>query len=349
MSLKALATRAFETAPVPDALTRLTIRTLVARTSRSLERSTDHATRDFAEAMATEPLALHTDAANRQHYEVPAEFFELVLGPQRKYSCGLYADSMSSLAQAEELALATSARNAGLADGQTILELGCGWGSLTLWMARQYPNATILAVSNSSSQRAFIADAAARQGLTNIRLVTADMNDFSTTEKFDRIVSIEMFEHMSNWRKLLERLRSWLTPDGRVFVHVFAHRAAPYRFENDGQDDWIAEHFFTGGIMPSHRLMYEFPDCFEVEKEWRWSGANYARTADDWLMNFDRNANRIVRILSPVYGDETQVWLRRWRLFFLATSGLFGYRDGEEWGISQYRLRPSRSSTTSQM
>ena len=341
MNLKAMVTRTFETAPVPDMLSRLAIKALVARTSRSLNQSTAGSVHVFAEAMSGHPLALHTDAANRQHYEVPADFFGLVLGPQRKYSCCLYEGIAATLPQAEELALATSARNASLADGQSILELGCGWGSLTLWMARQYPNASILAVSNSSSQRAHILDAAARQGSTSIRVVTADMNDFSTLERFDRIVSIEMFEHMSNWRKLLERMRTWLAPGGRAFVHVFAHRAAPYRFDNESQDDWIAEHFFTGGIMPSHRLMYAFPDLFEVEEAWRWSGENYARTADDWLINFDHHADRIGTILAPVYGDETQVWLRRWRLFFLATSGLFRYRNGSEWGISQYRIRHS--------
>ncbi|MEZ5856268.1 MAG: cyclopropane-fatty-acyl-phospholipid synthase family protein [Hyphomicrobiaceae bacterium] len=341
MNLKAVATRAFEAAPVPDALSRLAIKTLVMRTSRTLSGSDDEAARTFAEAMSAYPVAAQTDAANRQHYEVPAAFFECVLGPQRKYSCCLYDTRSSTLAEAEELALETSAKNAALADGQTILELGCGWGSLTLWMARRFPNASILAVSNSSSQRAYILDTATRQGLSNIRVVTADMNAFATTETFDRIVSIEMFEHMSNWRKLLERMHAWLTPDGRAFIHVFAHRATPYRFDNDRDDDWIAEHFFTGGIMPSHRLMYQFTDLFHVEQDWRWNGENYARTADDWLNNFDKNRNRIAEILAPVYGTETSLWLRRWRLFFLATSGLFEFRDGQEWGISQYRLRRS--------
>ncbi|MDX2157526.1 MAG: cyclopropane-fatty-acyl-phospholipid synthase family protein [Hyphomicrobiaceae bacterium] len=343
MTLKALATRTIERAPVPDPLTRVGIRALVARASRGIAEfgATAEA---FAAGMTGAPIARHADAANIQHYEVPSDFFGLVLGPQRKYSCCLYEADAGTLAQAEELALQRTAANAGLADGQSILELGCGWGSLTLLMAQRYPRAHITAISNSRSQRAFIEGRASTLGLTNVRVLTIDMNDLAQPGTFDRVVSIEMFEHMANWRELLGRIASWLAPGGRLLVHVFAHRSHAYRFDDADADDWIAQHFFTGGIMPSHRLMHQFADILVVEREWQWSGTHYARTANDWLANLDCNEAAARRVLQPVYGADTSLWLRRWRLFFLATAGLFGHRDGTEWGVSQYMMRRPEGS-----
>jgi cyclopropane-fatty-acyl-phospholipid synthase len=244
------------------------------------------------------------------------------------------------LAQAEEAALARTAANALLADGQDILELGCGWGSLSLWMASHYPTARITAVSNSQSQRSFILGRAQERGLYNLQVITADMNNFAPEDRFDRVVSVEMFEHMANWRALLERVRSWLKPQGLLFFHVFTHRSAPYRFEQGDKEDWIAQHFFTGGIMPSHDLIHEFLDLFTVEESWRWSGTHYARTAEDWLANFDCNAGAIDKVLRQTYGADAALWRRRWRLFFLATAGLFGHANGSEWGVGHYRLKP---------
>ncbi|MGH6957124.1 MAG: SAM-dependent methyltransferase, partial [Caulobacteraceae bacterium] len=287
------------------------------------------------------PIALAVEEANRQHYELPAAFFALVLGPRRKYSSCLYQKASASLAEAEERALFETSAHAGLADGQEILELGCGWGSLTLWMAQHFPAARIVAVSNSASQRAFIEAEAVRHGYGNIRAVTADMNDFIPERRFDRIVSVEMFEHMSNWRALLGRARGWLKPDGRLFLHVFTHRSHPYAFDASDEADWIAHHFFAGGVMPSHGLVRQFADLFEVESEWRWSGRNYRRTARDWLANFDRNRTAIEVILKDIYGQDWRLWRRRWRLFFLATAGLFGAKGGEVWGVSHYRLKPT--------
>jgi cyclopropane-fatty-acyl-phospholipid synthase len=241
---------------------------------------------------------------------------------------------------AEEHALADTARHADLADGQEILELGCGWGSLTLWMAQHYPSARITAVSNSHGQRGYIEDQAAKRGFTNLTVITADMNDFTPTGAFDRVVSVEMFEHMANWQPLLERTRAALKPDGRLFLHVFSHKAAPYRFDKANKADWIAQHFFTGGIMPSHGLIRHFDTLFTVEAEWLWNGVHYQRTALDWLANYDRNAARIAEILKGVYGADWLLWRRRWRLFFLATAGLFGNSYGTEWGVSHYRLAP---------
>ena len=291
--------------------------------------------------MAAFPIAEHTEAANAQHYEVPAAFFAEVLGPRRKYSCCLYAGPETSLAEAEEAALAETCRHADLCDGQAILELGCGWGSLSLWMAERYPTARITAVSNSGSQRAFIERSARERALTNLRVITDDMNVFVPTARFDRIVSVEMFEHMANWVALLGRVRGWLRPDGRLFLHVFAHTTSPYRFDRRQRADWIAQHFFTGGIMPSQNLIRHFGDLFTTEAEWRWDGTHYARTARDWLERFDAHLPAIRPLLRDVYGAEARLWERRWRLFFLATEGLFGHAGGASWGVSHYLLRPA--------
>ncbi len=340
MSLAQLATSAFERAPIPDALTRLGVGYLVGRARRQLRGRDDGAETAFAAQMSNHPIAENTADANTQHYEVTADFFRLVLGPRLKYSSCLYGAGPGTLERAEERALAETCAHADLLSGQDILELGCGWGSLSLWMAEHYPASRIVAVSNSRTQRAAIEAMAAAKGLANLTVVTADMNDFAPQARFDRVVSVEMFEHMSNWRALLVRVAAWLKPEGRLFLHVFTHKDRPYRFDADDADDWIARHFFTGGIMPSHGLIRRFADLFEVEAEWRWSGEHYRRTANHWLANFDHNAAAIARVLGATYGQEADLWRRRWRLFFLATAGLFGDSGGEVWGVSHYRLRP---------
>jgi cyclopropane-fatty-acyl-phospholipid synthase len=335
------ATRFVERAPVPDALSKFGVSALVSRASRSLSGAEGGFEAAFARNMDRFPVAEHAQAANRQHYEVPAEFFALALGPRRKYSCCLYPTGSETLAEAEILALEATVQRAGLKDGQRILELGCGWGSLSLFMAERFPSSRITAVSNSASQRRFIEQEAAQRGLGNLRVLTADMNAFAPDAAFDRVVSVEMFEHMANWRELLARVRSWLAPEGRLFLHVFAHRSRPYRFEVDNEADWIAQHFFTGGIMPSHGLIAQFPESFAVERDWRWSGVHYQKTALHWLANFDDNRPSVDAILAEVYGPEASLWRRRWRLFFLATAGLFGHAGGSEWGVSHYLLRPA--------
>jgi cyclopropane-fatty-acyl-phospholipid synthase len=331
--------------PWPDRLSRTAINWLVGRTQRELHDIDEDADRQFAARMSAFPVAMNVDAANAQHYELPAAFFGLVLGPQRKYSCCLYRDGDDTLAAAEERALQETAEYAALADGQRILELGCGWGSLSLWMARRFPAARITAVSNSNSQRAYIGKAAAEQGVTNLEVITADMNTFEPPDHFDRVVSVEMFEHMSNWRPLLYRMRSCLEYDGSLFMHIFTNARASYRFNTDDKADWIAQHFFTGGIMPSHGLIRRLSDCFTVEQEWRWNGRHYQHTAADWLKNFDVRADEVSEILKRVYGPDAALWRRRWRLFFLATMGLFGYAAGSEWGVSLYRLTPIRRAS----
>jgi cyclopropane-fatty-acyl-phospholipid synthase len=328
-----------ERVPLPDLVVRAAIQRLCSRTASRLASGSAESDVRFAGEMAARAIAEHADAANAQHYEVPAAFFGHVLGPNRKYSSCFYRGPESTLQEAEEEALRQTVEHADLADGQSILELGCGWGSLSLWMARLYPNSKIIAVSNSHSQRMYIQGEGAARGLKNLSVLTADMNGFDPRQQFDRIVSVEMFEHMMNWRELIGRLRSWLEPDGRFFMHVFSHRCGAYLFDRTDEEDWIAQHFFTGGVMPSHHLIRQYSDLFEVEKEWRWSGEHYQRTALDWLANFDKHRAEIERILRDVYGADTALWMRRWRWFFVATSGLFGYAGGSEWGVSHYRMK----------
>jgi cyclopropane-fatty-acyl-phospholipid synthase len=339
MSLVARAIIAFEAVPLPDSVRKGAVSFLVGRVKRQMKTVPANASANFAEAMRNRPIAEHTVDANKQHYEIPAEFFALCLGPRFKYSSCLY-ESGETLAQAEVRALTQTCEHAQLSDGQEILELGCGWGSMTLFMAARYPGARVTAVSNSASQRAFIEGRARDQGLTNVRIITADMNVFDTDQRFDRIVSVEMFEHMSNWRALLERCRKWLRPDGRLLTHVFAHRTVPYRFDVNDPADWIAHHFFAGGVMPSRDLIANFPDLFEVEQDWWWNGKHYERTALDWLRNFDANRDRIRLILADVYGKDAKLWENRWRLFFISTAGLFGHAGGNEWGVVHHRLKP---------
>jgi cyclopropane-fatty-acyl-phospholipid synthase len=327
-------------APFPDFVTRPAIALLVANARKALKTPPADAEATFAREMAERPVAEFTDAANQQHYELPARFFELCLGKHRKYSSCFYESEDASLNEAEASALRITCEHADIRDGQSILELGCGWGSLSLWMAERYPNANITAVSNSHSQKAAIDETARRRGLTNLTIITADMNIFAIDRTFDRIVSVEMFEHMANWRALLGKARGWLKPEGRMFIHVFSHIDAPYRFEVSDQSDFIAQHFFTGGVMPSHGLMRQYGDLLTVEDEWRWSGTHYQRTADDWLDNFDMHEEEIKGLMASVYGAaNAPLWMRRWRRFFMATAGLFGDSDGQVWGVSHYRLK----------
>ncbi|WP_369726536.1 cyclopropane-fatty-acyl-phospholipid synthase family protein [Bradyrhizobium sp. LLZ17] len=328
-----------ERVPLPDIVVRAAIQQLCARTATRLAAHDAPDDAAFAGRMMLRPIAERTDAANTRHDDVPSSFFAQVLGPNRKFSSCFYKTDASTLQEAEEEALRQTAGHAALADGQTILELGCGWGSLSLWMARQFPHARVMAVSNSQSQRAYIEQEARLRGLLNLRVVTADMNMFTPDGRFDRIVSVEMFEHMMNWRKLMTRVHAWLAPEGRFFMHVFTHRSGSYLFERANREDWIAQHFFTGGVMPSHQLVRQYDDIFTIEKEWRWSGTHYQHTAHDWLANFDAHRDAIEASLLPVYGEDTALWMRRWRWFFLATAGLFGHADGSEWGVSHYRMK----------
>lgn len=335
---------AMERGLVPDALTRAVIRVLCGdRLKHSFDGALDAPPVEFLESLHSGPIALATQKANEQHYELPPEFFAAVLGPQRKYSCCYFAKDTATLAEAEERALALTCEHAELADGQEILELGCGWGSLSLWMAEHLPNSRITSVSNSSAQRRFIEAQCVQRGVTNLRVTTSDMNDFSPGDgTFDRIVSVEMFEHMRNYDKLLQRIASWLRPAGKVFIHVFCHRTLCYPFETDGPGNWMGRHFFTGGLMPSADLLRRFPHALTVTQEHCWNGQHYQRTAEAWLVNLDANRADVLPILASVYGSaEARRWFNRWRTFFLAVAELFGCASGEEWFVSHYLMQRS--------
>ena len=336
---------------VPDALTRAGIRSLLRKrlASEAQRAGRDAAAweAEFARAMSASEVALHVDAANQQHYEVPAEFYEAVLGPHLKYSSCLYERPGATLEDAERAMLGLTLSRAQIRDGERVLELGCGWGSLTLATAARFPNTHVTAVSNSVSQRAFIERRARERGMGNVRIVTADVNRFDPAAvapegfgpPYDRVVSVEMFEHVRNWRELLRRAAGWLTPEGTAFLHVFCHRVHAYPFEIDGDADWMARHFFTGGLMPSFDLLQRFDDDLAVVQRWRVDGTHYQRTSEDWLANLDRNRDAALAALRDVHGDDAATWVRRWRVFFMACAELFGYGGGDEWFVGHYLLQ----------
>ena len=335
----ALAVNWVEQGYVPDRVVRIGIRRLLAQRLAEIgERDVSASaeiTQAFVEAMRQAPLALLPEKANQQHYEVPADFFGLVLGAQRKYSCCWWPEGVTTLDEAETAALAETCARAGLSDGQQVLELGCGWGSLSLWMAAHYPGSQITAVSNSASQRQHIERQAQQRGLRNLRVITCDFNHFDTDQRFDRVVSVEMFEHLRNWPKAFAQVARWLLPNGRFFMHVFAHRSVPYAFVEKDDNDWMSRHFFSGGMMPSDDLALHCQRDLQVVRRWRWDGRHYQRTSEAWLANMDAQREAVWPVLERTYGAAAaQVWWMRWRLFFMSCAELFGYDDGQQWWVS---------------
>ncbi len=327
---------------LPDWMIRWGIRLACARRLRQeqaggLEQTADRLQKRLLE-LRDAPIALRTEAANLQHYELPAGLFEHVLGRRLKYSCAYYPRGDESLDQAEEAMLALCAERAELADGQDILELGCGWGSLTLWMAERYPASRITAVSNSASQRSYIETRCRERGLDNVRVMTLDMNRLSLgAGSYDRCVSIEMFEHMRNYELLLRRIAGWLKPDGKLFVHIFVNHALMYPFETEGDDNWLGRHFFTGGIMPASDTLLWFQRDLNIERLWKVPGSHYQRTANHWLHNHDTNREAVRRAMIDVYGARlADLWFQRWRIFWMACAQLFGYQQGRQWYVAHY-------------
>ncbi len=332
---------AAEKGSLPDAVCRAGIRRLLRRRLQSLNTGDteldDAHFRKFVAECQNSAIAVVPELANEQHYEVPSELFEKVLGEHLKYSCCEWTAETESLDQAEANALATTCERADLQDGMRILELGCGWGSLSLWMARKYPNSRIMAVSNSTSQRSYIERRAEADGISNLTVTTADMNDFSASGTFDRVVSIEMFEHMRNHEELLRRISGWLNPDGKLFVHIFCHCTHNYLFESVDDRDWMARHFFSGGMMPSENLLAHYQTHLALTDQWRWGGKHYERTCNEWLKRQDASENELLSLFSQTYGEENAVmWFNRWRMFFMACAELFGFRDGNEWRVAHY-------------
>jgi cyclopropane-fatty-acyl-phospholipid synthase len=333
---------------VPSPVVRMGIRRLLR--SRIREEARRHADREaaldrFIAGMADADVAPVPALANEQHYEVPAAFFRTVLGARMKYSSGYWPEGVSTLDASEEAMLRLTAQRADIADGHRILELGCGWGSFSLWAAEHFPASKVVGVSNSASQRAFILGEAHRRGLDNLEILTCDMNRFEAPGTFDRVVSVEMFEHMRNWPLLLRRINGWLAPGGQLFIHVFASARFAYLFGTEADDDWMGRHFFTGGMMPSHDLLLRVAGPLTVEDHWVVPGTHYARTSEAWHSNLLANHDAAVAsLIGPLSAEEARVQVRRWQMFFLACAELFGFDAGREWHVSHYRLSRAGAS-----
>ncbi|MEM7054587.1 MAG: cyclopropane-fatty-acyl-phospholipid synthase family protein [Pseudomonadota bacterium] len=326
----------------PDWLIRIAIRRLL-----SLRLRQQHAfdvelqSADFSrqvQSLTESEIAIETEAANKQHYEVPAEFFSLVLGEHLKYSSGLWPAGVTTLDQAEAAMLARTCEAAQLGNGQRILELGCGWGSLTLWMARHYPESQITAVSNSHSQREWITTQAQQYGLNNVEVLTYDVNALQLEGGFDRVVSVEMFEHVRNYRQLMQRIARWLVPNGVLFVHIFCHRHLMYPFETEGQGNWMGRYFFTGGLMPSADTLLCFQNDLNFDRRWLYNGRHYAKTARAWLDQQDAHKAAVMKVFENGYGDQAGIWFQRWRMFFMACEELFAYDQGQQWLVGHFRF-----------
>ena len=327
----------------PDWLIRLAIRRLLKIRLRQQHGSdVELQSADFSrqiQSLTESDIAIETDAANEQHYEVPARFFSLVLGEHLKYSSGLWPDGVTNLDQAEAAMLARSCEAAQLGNGQRILELGCGWGSLTLWMARHYPQSKITAVSNSNSQREWIMAQAQQHRLDNIEVLTCDVNALELpSASFDRVVSVEMFEHVRNYQQLMRRISHWLKPNGLLFVHIFCHRHLMYPFETEGQGNWMGRYFFTGGLMPSSDTLLCFQDDLNFDRRWLYNGQHYAKTARAWLNLQDANKQAVMQVFEAGYGDQAKIWFQRWRMFFMACEELFAYDNGQQWLVGHFRF-----------
>ncbi len=327
---------------IPDSIARAGIRKLCQkRLNQEFYYDVEHASKRYQqvlENLKNSQLAIETEKANEQHYELPTAFFQAVLGPRLKYSASFF-EVGDDLAAAENRSLQIYSERAQLKDGLQILELGCGWGSFTLWMAEKYPSATITAVSNSNSQRLHIMAQAKAKGFTNVTVITQDVNQLTFSEAtFHRVVSVEMFEHVRNYAQLFKHIAHWLKEDGILWCHIFCHRFLQYPFEVNEEDDWMSAHFFSGGLMPAISTFSHFQDHLRLDQEWQWSGQHYEKTSNAWLKNMDKNQKQLTPIFEQIYGKDARIWWQRWRLFFMACAELFGYEQGNQWLIGHYRF-----------
>ncbi len=332
---------------VPDFIIRRQIRGLLRARLREQHQPDnkwlEEQIKNLVKELSESPIAVNTVDANEQHYEVPTEFYKYVLGPHMKYSCGWWENGEKTLAQSEYDMLEITCMRAGIDDGQEVLELGCGWGSLSLFMAENYPTSLFTVVSNSRTQKKYIDAIAAERGVNNLRVITADINTFDIDQKFDRVVSVEMFEHMRNYKLLMKRISGWLKDDGKLFVHIFTHHRYAYKFEVKDNSDWMSKYFFTGGMMPSNELLFHFNDHLVKENQWLVNGTNYQKTSEEWLKNMDTNRKQIVPIIKTTYGDEQgMLWFAYWRIFFMACAELWGYKHGNEWMVGHYLFKKKK-------
>lgn len=340
-----LATMLAERALVSDALIEWGIRMRLRAAKEQAQRAHANGEEDaFRAELRSCPIAIETAAANEQHYELPPEFFQEVLGPRLKYSSCLYETGSEDLAAAEVAMLRLTCERAGIRNGMRVLDVGCGWGSLSLWIAEQFPGCQVVGVSNAHNQRQHIERIAAARGLKNVSIITCDINHFEPDGLFDRVVSVEMFEHARNHRELLQRIRRWLTDDGRLFVHIFCHEQHVYPYKTEGDANWMGRYFFTGGIMPSFDLLSTYPEHLRVAESWKVNGRHYGRTLRHWLQRMDGKRDRIMPLMRQTYGNDAAIWHQRWRIFFLACAELFDYNDGKEWYVAHYLLEPVAAS-----
>ncbi len=342
MSLIDLCERGF----IPDRLTRAGMRALMAK--RLVDEAADDGEfrsrrfNEFLEELRNSPIAIDAPLANEQHYEVPAEFFHLHLGPKLKYSCCLYPAGNESLEAAEELMLTHYLERLGVGEDMRVLDLGCGWGSVSLWLAEKFTRTQVVGLSNSHGQREFIMQRAKERGIENLTILTGNIAEFEMPEEhlgrgFDRVISIEMFEHMKNYGLLLNKVSRWMKPEARLFVHIFVHKLLAYHFEDKRQDDWMTRYFFRGGTMPSENLLMHFQDDLRVTKHWWIGGQHYEKTANHWLARMDAARQPIMEVFRKAYGEkDAAIWFQRWRMFYMAVAELFGYADGNEWGVGHY-------------